>query len=88
MTQVPSKLTVDPSKDDYQSFHSNSLVTSRFKDGENIIFSCEGSKKNKSGIKQKRSILITNMNFINVQEPGDIKKIIELKDVLGVTKSL
>ena len=55
--------------------------------GEKVVYSCLVSKFNKWGMKQDRTLLLTNMNLYNVKK-NQVQRKIAIENFKAITKSL
>ena len=61
-------------------------ITGLLDSNEQVVFSCSLFKKNRFGMKQERTLLLTNLKLYNVKK-NEMQRTIELSKIKGLTKS-
>ena len=56
--------------------------------GEEVVFSCNITKKNKYGMSQSRTFLLTNQNVYNIKGSSQIQRKIHMTNIKSLTKSI
>ena len=62
-------------------------VTGQLSQGESVVFSCILFKKNRFGMKQERTLMLTNLKLYNVKK-AEFQRTINLESIKALTKSL
>ena len=62
-------------------------IVAQLSKGEEVVFSCILFKKNRFGMKQERTLMLTNMKLYNVKKT-EFQRTISLESVKALTKSL
>ena len=72
---------------DHQGCQENKEIVDQLESEERIIFSILVVKKNNWGIKQDRTMLVTNSHYYNIED-NKIKRKVDIKDIMAFTVSM
>ena len=78
----------DRTFDDYKDCKNDANIMAQLKtdQGEEVIFSCAVAKYNRWGMKQERTLLLTNHSLYNIKK-DNIQRKIGILSIKAITKS-